>query len=296
LIMGNKIVASAVVIVTAWASTVSAQVGIRPAFVEVKLDAGRPAGSFFVANMGTTEVRFRIDAVHFTITEQGTLRTDGTGKYSLAPWIRFNPRELTLPPQTERAVRFAIIPKGPLPPGEYYAAMSLQSLEENKATGKVSEDGATTMEVRAIVSVLAPIFGTVGEVTYGGEIKDVRVEVVKGAVALKTLIAATGGGRLGAIATYDIIDASGQALVENATLRSAYIMRGTEQWLTAPVTANVPPGQYTVRVTCGARHLAQPLVREVTVVWPDVPQTNPNPVANSAGAAPATNQPGSPKD
>jgi hypothetical protein len=86
-----------------------ANIGIKPAFVEVTMDKGRPAGSFFVANLGEKEERFRINAVHFTYSETGVLRRSQKGDHSLAPWIFFNPRELTLPPKTSREPPVAVV-------------------------------------------------------------------------------------------------------------------------------------------------------------------------------------------
>ncbi len=42
--------------------TLWAAITIKPAFVEVNMDQGRPAGTFLISNVGDTPERFRIKA------------------------------------------------------------------------------------------------------------------------------------------------------------------------------------------------------------------------------------------
>ena len=67
------------------ASVLHAQLGIKPAYVEVNLDSGTPAGVFYLSNLGENEERFRLNAVHFTYSETGVLIQAKTGEHSLRP-------------------------------------------------------------------------------------------------------------------------------------------------------------------------------------------------------------------
>jgi len=267
-----------------------ADVAIKPAFVEVNLSEGRPAGSFLISNVGDKEERYRVNAIHFTYTEQGALQRTETGDYSLAAWIRFNPRELTLPPNTQRAVRFAIIPRGQLPEGEYWAAMELESLAVSEVTSKDDKTGRS-MKLRMIATILAPIFGTVGKPSYTGEVQDLQVAVEKDAVLLKARVAATGTGRLGMVGDYEIADTSGH-VVDSGPFCATYVLRGGQRWVTKQIKAAIPPGEYTVRLKLRAAHLTQPITAEAQVKWPQVPPAE----AAAPAAAVTAEQPASSTD
>ena len=259
--------------------TLQADIAIQPAFVEVNMDEGRPAGVFMVSNLGDKEERFRVNAVHFTYTEQGALTRSATGANSLAPWIRFNPRELTLAPGTRRAVRFAVVPRGKLDTGEYWAAMELESLAVNEVVSKNEKTGKA-VKLRSVSSILAPVFGTVGKTSYEGQIKDLQVQVENGAVALKALIAATGTGRLGVKGEYAIVDAAGKVM-DGGPFGGTYVLRGGQRWVKKTIGADIPKGEYSARVSLQAAHLEQPLVKEIRVAWPELP-----PAGAQPGSAP----------
>lgn len=276
---GIKVVAAIMGICLA-TQTLEASIGIKPAFVEVNMDEGRPSGAFLISNLGDKEERFRVNAVHFTYSEKGSLDVSPTGQHSLAPYIRFNPRELTLAPKTQRAVRFAVVSKGKLPEGEYWAAMELESLAVNEALSKDEKTGRS-VKLRTVTTVMAPIFGTAGKPTYEGQIKDIQVQVENGETVLKALVATTGTGRLGIRGTYEILDSSGAAIA-SGPFGAAYVLRGAQRWLTQKIDAGVADNQYTVKLSFEAAHLKQPLARESLVTWPEIPPAE----AEAAAARP----------
>ena len=264
-----------------FAGTAHASIAINPAFVEVNMDAGRPAGTFLISNVGETEERFRVNAIHFTYSEQGVLQQSPTGDFSLAPWIHFNPRELTLAPKTQRAVRFAIVPRGRLTGGEWWAAMELESLAVSDVATKDEKSGRT-VKLRAITKLLVPIFGTVGKTSYSGQVKDLQVQIEKGAVVLKALVAATGTGRLRIESTYEIADASGR-VVDSGPFAVGYVFRGGQRWFTRQIQAVVPKGEYTVKISLQSPHLEQPLAHKAKVTWPEMPLAETRTASESAG-------------
>ncbi len=272
------IVATTMISICLSPETLKASIAIKPAFVEVNMDAGRPSGAFLISNMGDKEERFRVNAVHFVYSEKGSLDVSPTGQYSLAPYIRFNPRELTLAPKTQRAVRFAIVPKGKLTEGEYWAAMELESLAVNEAVSKNEETGRS-VKLKTITTIMVPIFGTVGKPTYEGQIKDLQIQVEKGEIVLKALVATTGTGRLGIRGTYEILDNAGTA-VDSGPFGAAYVLRGAQRWVTHKIDAGVASNQYTVKLSFEAAHLTRPLMKESLLTWPEIP-----PAAAQAAAA-----------
>ena len=282
-----------------WAGTLQAGVSIKPAFVEVNMDEGRPAGVFYISNLGDKEERYRINAIHFDYTEDGTLSQSLKGQYSLAPWIRFNPRELTLAPGTQRVVRFTVVPKGKLAEGEWWGAMELESLAVGDIVTKDEKSGRT-FQLKAITKIVVPIFGLVGKPTYEGQVKDLQVRIENGEVVLKTLVAATGTGRLGIKGgNYEILDASGK-VIASGPYAIGYVFRGAQRWLSKRVEAVIPKGEYTVKINLPAAHLDQPLVKEAVVTWPEMPPLEPQATAKAGGVPQATEkqqgQSGSPTD
>lgn len=276
------------------ANIVLANIGIQPAYVEVQLDKGRPAGRFLISNLGDQEERFRIQSLHFTYSPEGALSQSKTGENSMAPWIIFNPKELTLPPQSQRAVRFAIIPRGVLQEGEYWAAMELESL---KLTETVSQDGTgKSVRLRVISAIQVPMFGTMGKVDYKGWVDELNVVSLEDGTYLKSMVVNTGTGRLGVNAKYQIRDLSGE-LLEEDVLGRAYILRGAKRIFSKKIVADLPKGSYIVKVICNAAHLEKPLTREIQFDWIPRPKqestTKPSsdhlpkqkPIDNSAGKA-----------
>lgn len=248
--------------------TLWAAITIQPAFVEVNMDQGRPAGTFLISNVGDTPERFRIKASYFIYTENGELKQPETGERSLASWIHFNPRELTLAPKTQRAVRFAIVPRGKPAEGEWWAVMELESLNTQNITRKNEQTGRSA-SIQAVTKFLVPIFGTVGKVSYEGQVKDLRVRAEKGSVFLYGLVAATGTGRLALAGDYEIVDGAGK-VVDSGPFALGYVLRGTQQWFKRKIDAAIPEGEYTARINLRARHVEGPIAGEAKVTWPSV--------------------------
>jgi len=263
-----RIVTGVAAILCAGSGVLRANIAVKPSFVEVDLQGKRPTGVFYVSNLSDKEARFRVNAVHFNYTEDGGLQMAPTGENSIASWIRFNPRELTLAPKSQRAVRFAIVPRGPVDQGEHWAGMELESLDIGEATSGDPNSGHA-IRVRSSVSLLAPIFATAGQATYKGEITDVQVCTERGMTVLKTMVSATGTGRLGLVGTYEILDPAGKS-VKTGAMGACYIFRGGRRWVKQRVEG-IPEGQYTARVTFKAMHLEQPLTIERQLAWPSQP-------------------------
>jgi hypothetical protein len=296
-----KLTAGVLIGICLLTGTLQANVSITPAFVEVNLAEGRPSGVFYVSNLGEKEERYRINAIHVNYTEDGALTPTQTGQFSLAPWIRFNPRELTIAPGTQRAVRFAIlVPRQKLTDGEWWGVMELESLAVGEIVMK-TDTGGHTLQIQAVTKIVVPIFGTVGKPTYQGRVEDLQVQVENGEIFLKALVAATGTGRIGIKGSdYEIVDASGK-VVDSGLFAAGYVFRGGRRWFSVKIEAAIPKGQYTARVNLPAPHLEQPMVKEAQVSWPEVPPPGALAAAKPA-AQPATEkqqgqgQPGSPTD
>jgi len=237
---------------------------ISPAYVEVSLDKGRPAGQFSIANLGEEEERYRIRAIHFTFQKDGSVRRIEPDERSLAPWIKFNPTEFILGPKSRRAIRYVVTPPGKLRPGEYWAAMELESLKTTVANAK--DEGGREYRIEVIPSILVPMFGKVGNVRYGGVLKEMQVAPNETGQAIQLLVGNTGEGRLVVGGKYEIRDSSGVE-VQKGSMTRAYVLPGSEQIFSHQLETNLPEGNYKVWVQCHSPQLKQPMEKEFDLVW-----------------------------
>jgi len=269
---------SLVGLVLAWTLPMAqADIAIKPAYVEVALDARTPSGRFIISNLGDTEERYRVNALFFVYSEHGAFQQLETGPWSLAEWIHFNPKELTLPPKSQQAVRFAIVPRSPLEPGEYWAAMELESLRINEALSTDPNTGKT-VKIKMLSTIVVPIFGSAGTVRYEGQIKEAGISVENGEVMLNALVAATGTGRLGLIGKYQILNATGQ-VVDEGPYTMAYVLRESQKWLSKKIDKPLSPGTYLVKMVLEDMHLKPPLETQFQVNWPVLTPASMDPCA-----------------
>lgn len=273
---------------------VRGDISIAPAFVEVTLDRGRPAGRFDIANLGDREERYRINALHFNFTREGSLQRLSPDEHSLAPWIKFNPTELTVAPKTSRVVRFVIIPRGNLVPGEYWAAMELENL--NTQTGKGTDAAGRELKIEVVTTIMVPIFGTAGNVRYEGTVESLKAGPdPKTGTVLEAHVANRGDGRLLLKGEYEVQDASGK-VVDKGPLGYAYVLPGMDRLFSNHVGVAMPAGNYAVKVKYESPQLKQPLMGKTTLTLasPSVPPSEPPP-AKSPEKPPATAREGSPR-
>ncbi len=252
------------VVLTLFTRASQAAIAVSPAYVEVKLDQGRPAGQFTISNIGDEEERYRIGAMHFIFTRDGALQTVKPDEHSLVPWIKFNPPEFTLAPKTQRVIRFVIVPQGPLKTGEYWAAMELESL---KASISEADDGhGRQLRLQVVASILVPMFGTFGNVQHTAAVKEVRMTPLNGGQKIEFLVSNTGGGKLLLRGNYVIKDGKGQA-VREGTISSSYLLPASERFVPAMITEPLDSGTYTVHVECQSKQLSLPIAGDFQVVW-----------------------------
>lgn len=242
-----------------------AALSISPAFVEVTLDKGVPSGQFLVTNVGDVEERYRIKARSFLFLEDGGVRLAEADEQSLATWIKFNPKEFTLPPNTKQTIRFAVIPKGKLRPGEYWAVMELESLSSSFASGK--DAGGREFNLEIVPSILVPICGKVGDVKYQGVLKQLRAFAVDNGSAIEVYLTNTGEGRLRVSGEYEIFDSNGKK-VEQGALGKGYVLVGSTRKFAAKTNLPLTNGRYSIKVNYSSEQLKSPIRNEVEITWP----------------------------
>lgn len=233
----------------AWAG-----IAVQPASVTLKLDKGRPSGKFVISNTGPTEERYRVRAAHFGYTLDGGLQLLPPDEHSLATWVKFNPKEFSLPPNSKRAVRFVIVPRGPLQEGEYWGAMELESLNTSTATS--SDKEGRELRLKIVPSVLVPIYGRVGNVRHDGRVADLAFAQGEQGPALAVTVANIGMGRLFVRGDYHILDENNRE-VYTATLPRGLVLPGLQRRFVSLIDEPLSSGRYTIRVEYGATPLGE---------------------------------------
>lgn len=257
-------------------ATLAGGIRVSPAYVECRLDKGRPSGKFMIANVGNVEERYRVKIIFFQFLRGGGLREIPHTDRSMARWIKYNPKEIKLKPKTKRAVRFVILPRGKLKPGEYWAGMELESLKTTTGTGK--DAAGRTLKIEFIPSVLVPIFGTVGKVTYKGSLKSAKVSQGTKTPQVQCLVANEGNGRLLVKGNYKIISESGKE-VASGKCGYIYVFPGAERLFTATLKKNIPDGKYTLKVQYTSPQLKKTVLtdeRKFTYKFVPKPQSKKN--------------------
>lgn len=241
----------------------AAGVKISPAYVEVELDKGRPAGSFEITNTGKDPERFRANAIFFTLNEKGGIVRPTDSPFSIAPMVKFNPAEFELPGNSTRQIRFIVLTRGKLKPGEYWAGMEVESLQAKVVKGK--DDGGREFNIKVVPSVLVPIFGKVGKVMYAGKMGEIQLGGSGEKPQLSIKAINEGDGRLVCNATFEILDTAGK-VVQEGQLGKSYVFRGSMIAL-KNFLKPLPAGQYVVRIKTTSAQLPEPMLAETKVTW-----------------------------
>jgi hypothetical protein len=265
------------------------QVAIQPAFVELDLAKGRPSGRFVVTNITEQEQQFRITARFFDYSDSGALVFPDQSPRSLASFIKFSPTEFTIPAKASRAVRFAVVRRGALADGEYWAAMGLEQLAARQTRMDVGQ--GRTVNLQVSTALLVPIFGSVGEIRYSGKLEKVALVAGPTGPVLQAVVANTGTGRLVAMGKYRLLDGHGQVAAEGG-LGHSYIMAGQQRIFTVDGPADLALGRYKLEVSYKFDRMDDPLVLTADAPWTGpapVPAPDPTPASPDHAKATADN-------
>lgn len=107
-----------------------AQVGLSPLIIELNAERGQAEGVISVINNTDEEFRARIYVEPFTYTREDGFETLTSDPDDLTPYLQFSPRELSVPANTTRRVRFISRFPPSMPQGEYRAVIFTENLVE----------------------------------------------------------------------------------------------------------------------------------------------------------------------
>ena len=243
--MTKKTLAWLVVMVWAFALRSEAALVIEPAYVTMDLNQDRNSGAFIIKNTSDQEERYRAKAVHFVVPENGGLAEVPANEYSLANWVKFNPKEFVLPPNSSRMVRFSIIPDTKLKNREYWGAIEFTPLQVAHVTSKDEKGRTFNLQVSNVI--LVPIYGFGKGIPYSGQVKEISVKREKDILRAIVKLENTGEGNLRFDGDLKIIDARGQML-EEVPLQKIIVFTKNSRILKIKLSKVADPGNYIARI------------------------------------------------
>lgn len=248
---GTAAFLAALIVVThaVWPVCAHADLAAQPGYVFVNLSRGNPSGRFIVSNTGKERQTYRARAIHFILTKGGSIRPVKPDDYSLAEWIKFNPKEFTLPPKSSRVIRFTVVrDEARLRRHEYWGAIEFTPLKGASFVSKADKKGRS-MQFEVITALLIPIYGEMPGTVYGGRISEISARQSDKRLQLAARVENTGGGALRATGSWRISDAGTGNLVKQVPVQLFTVFPKEERYLTTNVAENLPPGRYSVSLS-----------------------------------------------
>ncbi len=226
-------------------STSSASLRAQPAYLYVDLDKHNPSGTFTVTNLGNEAQTYRASATHFVLTESGSIVVIKPDDYSLAKWIKFNPKEFTLPPKSSRQIRFTIIAKKNLKPQEYWGAIQFMPLTGQRYSQE--DESGHHVQFQLITALLIPIYGETLGVNYGGSVDRVDSEQTS-QLHLGAVIHNTGDGGLRLRGQWEVSNSETGDVVLSKEVDPILLFPQRKRRLKLDVDKPLPPGHYVTRI------------------------------------------------
>lgn len=106
-----------------------ADLSVAPTYMQLEAEKVQTTGFLVVGNTSDNPIRVRASITSFTYDENGNFIRQETGnKWDLSSYVRFSPKEVTIPPKSNRRIRFAALMPPSLPDGEYRVAIFVETL------------------------------------------------------------------------------------------------------------------------------------------------------------------------
>jgi len=125
------------------------QVGVTPLSIQAYAERGVARSTITVRNTTDQPNRVRVYTEPFTYDRDHGFMTLQESEEDLSPYLRFSPRELTIPPATSRRIRLLAVLPPSLPDGEYRTAVFTETLTE----AVDSDDNTVRVQARIAVTV-----------------------------------------------------------------------------------------------------------------------------------------------
>lgn len=243
---------------------VEAVLVIKPAYIKQKLDQKRISDVFYIKNVGDQEERYRATAIHFIVGEKGGLQVIPSDEYSLAQWIKFNPTEFVLPPNTSRMIRYSIIPHGKLKEREYWGAIQFVPLKGQRMNAKGNEGQDISLEVVSVV--LVPIYGLVDGTKFSGQLSNCTAKQEKNDIRVLFDVKNTNEGILRLPGVCQIVD-SNNKIIKEVEIKSVVVFPQKNRFVNIYIKEKLNSGNYTAKIVLDNKEEKISLTGEASFIY-----------------------------
>jgi len=213
-----------------------AQVGVSPLVIEKQAQRGQAQGTLTIRNPSDQPSRARIYTEAFTYDRATGFKVLPESEQDLSPYLRFSPREMMIPPNESRRVRFIAQLPPDIAEGEYRTVMFTETLIE--ATD--SQQNAVGIQAR----IGATVYVRVGDVAPALQVEEARYNRQDQEIELL----ASNSGQASARVKVDwTLTQNGETLAEGQTPETSVIaQRDRFLALTLPdaIAETLSPGTY----------------------------------------------------
>lgn len=236
-------------------------IGLRIEPVKLILTAkpgAKTGGAIRVTNPTSFPVRPTAVLYDFDIDEQGRFssKNPGSTPSTLAQWIKFNPRQFTLDPQSQQLVRFSTsVPRGAAP-GERRAVIFFEQRTDAPQT-----TGATiTSQVGVVVYVAVEPVRRTFEVTGVAAMRDTL-----GAIQVNVVAAATGNAHCRPKGFFKLYDSAGRQVDGNDFPEGVVLPGNKLKMQSHGKTPSLKPGKYRLYVEVAAESKSRVFRRDYDI-------------------------------
>lgn len=194
--------------------------------------------------------------------------TAPAGEPSLIPWVRAFPRRLRLEPGQRQVIRVMVNPPADLPPGEYWARITI--LSRGGQPPIEQRQGGVAMRIDLQTQVVAAISYRNGEVTTGVKVDSATARPDSSMIRVTIDVSRTGSAAWLGHAQYELLTPAGQRVGEVSEDLAVY--RGLRRVVEFPRPIG-PVANYGVRFT-------------FSTTRPDLPPEGPIQAATVTGVIP----------
>ncbi|HLV10127.1 MAG TPA: hypothetical protein VKY40_07960 [Halanaerobiales bacterium] len=220
---------------------VSPALKIIPSRVELLIEPrGREVQSINISNYGTEELTLTAHTSDWNIDETGklVLLEQGDSERSASAWLRFNPREFSIPSGKTQIIRFSVSLPPEVEPGEYRMAVVLETKERYEVEENIF--------YRPVYALL--VYINVPEVERRGEVKELKIiEESKGNYLLEGEIASSGNAHLRVEGIFNLKDEEG-LIVNSKMLGKRVVLPGKKEAFQILIDEEISSGEYTAEI------------------------------------------------
>lgn len=231
----------AAVLCASWTVSASATL-VEPARFILQIGPGQnDGGAITITNSSSKSARYLaivqdwVHDVNGVLTPQPANSTSA----SIANWVKFNPREFTLPPNGRQIVRFSIsVPKN-APPGERRGVIFFSPTAQSTGLSTRAQIGVV------IYAAIEPVTRTFGVGLPKATLNSARQ------AAITIELAATGNAHCRLTGKFRLSALSGK-LIEEGRITEKVILPGGKRTITVSGDKELTPGRYRLHLEIGS--------------------------------------------